>query len=87
VFPFSACTIFNASITAELCRPVGYFATQVSICFFALFEIHNISCMLNGADDLVSYLEKKLGVKTGQVTKDGLLNVKKVSIWTSVKQT
>jgi hypothetical protein len=34
--------------------------------------------MLNGADDLVSYLEKKLGVRTGQVTKDGLLNVKKV---------
>jgi hypothetical protein len=30
--------------------------------------------MLNGADDLVSYLEKKLGVRTGQVTKDGLLN-------------
>ncbi len=39
---------------------------------------HNISCMLNGADDLVVYLEEKLGVKTGQVTKDGLINVKKV---------
>lgn len=39
---------------------------------------HNISCMLNGADDLVAYLEKKLGVKTGEVTKDGLVNVKKV---------
>lgn len=39
---------------------------------------HNISCMLNGADDLVAYLEKKLGVKTGEVTKDGLINVKKV---------
>jgi NADH-quinone oxidoreductase subunit E len=32
--------------------------------------------MLNGADDLIDYLEKKLGVKTGQVTKNGLLNVK-----------
>ena len=39
---------------------------------------HNISCMLNGADDLVAYLEKKLGVKTGEVSKDGLVNVKKV---------
>ncbi|CAC9444365.1 NADH-ubiquinone oxidoreductase chain E (EC 1.6.5.3) [uncultured Gammaproteobacteria bacterium] len=39
---------------------------------------HNISCMLNGADDLVKYLEKKLGVKTGKVTKNGLVNVKKV---------
>ena len=39
---------------------------------------HNISCMLNGADSLVGYLEKKLGVKTGEVTEDGLVNVKKV---------
>ncbi|CAC9498738.1 NADH-ubiquinone oxidoreductase chain E (EC [uncultured Gammaproteobacteria bacterium] len=50
-------------------KPVG--KHTIRIC-------HNISCMLNGADDLVSYLEKKLGVKTGQVTKNGLLNVKKV---------
>ena len=39
---------------------------------------HNISCMLNGADDLISYLETKLGVKTGKVSKDGLVSVKKV---------
>ncbi|CAB5506177.1 NADH-ubiquinone oxidoreductase chain E (EC 1.6.5.3) [uncultured Gammaproteobacteria bacterium] len=50
-------------------KPVG--KHTIRIC-------HNISCMLNGADDLVFYLEKKLGVKTGQVTKNGLLNVKKV---------
>lgn len=50
-------------------KPVGKYT--IRIC-------HNISCMLNGADDLVIYLEKKLGVKTGQVTKDGLVNVKKV---------
>jgi NADH-quinone oxidoreductase subunit E len=39
---------------------------------------HNISCMLNGADDLIGHLENKLGVKTGEVTKDGLISVKKV---------
>ena len=39
---------------------------------------HNISCMLNGADDLITHLEAKLGVKTGEVTKDGLISVKKV---------
>ncbi len=39
---------------------------------------HNISCMLNGADDLISHLETKLGVKTGEVTEDGLISVKKV---------
>ena len=39
---------------------------------------HNISCMLNGADDLITHLETKLGVKTGEVTEDGLISVKKV---------
>jgi len=39
---------------------------------------HNISCMLNGSDELVSYLEEKLDVKTGEITKDGLVSVKKV---------
>ncbi|MBC8494170.1 MAG: NAD(P)H-dependent oxidoreductase subunit E [Candidatus Thioglobus sp.] len=39
---------------------------------------HNISCMLNGADDLIAHLETKLGVKTGEVSKDGLVSVKKV---------
>jgi len=39
---------------------------------------HNISCMLNGSDKLISYLEDKLEVKTGQVSKDGLVSVKKV---------
>ena len=37
-----------------------------------------MSCMLNGADDLISYLEPKTGVKTGEVSKDGLVSVKKV---------
>jgi len=39
---------------------------------------HNISCMLNGSDELISYLEDKLEVKTGEVSKDGLVSVKKV---------
>ena len=39
---------------------------------------HNISCMLNGADDLISYLETKIGVKIGEVSEDGLVSVKKV---------
>ncbi|QKQ23727.1 NAD(P)H-dependent oxidoreductase subunit E [Candidatus Ruthia endofausta] len=39
---------------------------------------HNISCMLNGADDLIKHLENKLGVKTGEITADGLISVKKV---------
>ena len=39
---------------------------------------HNISCMLNGSDELISYLEEKLGVKTGEISKDGLVSVKRV---------
>jgi len=39
---------------------------------------HNISCMLNGSDELISYLEEKLDVKTGEISKDGLVSVKKV---------
>lgn len=39
---------------------------------------HNISCMLNGSDELISYLEAKTGVKTGEVSQDGLVSVKKV---------
>lgn len=39
---------------------------------------HNISCMLNGADDLIDYLAKKHDVKVGEVTKDGRFSIKKV---------
>jgi NADH-quinone oxidoreductase subunit E len=39
---------------------------------------HNISCMLNGSDELITHLESKTGVKTGEVTQDGNICVKKV---------
>ena len=31
----------------------------------------NISCMLCGSDSIVGYIEKKLGIKTGESTADG----------------
>jgi len=31
----------------------------------------NISCMLSGSDEIVTHIEKKLGIKTGESTKDG----------------
>jgi NADH-quinone oxidoreductase subunit E len=37
----------------------------------------NISCMLNGADDLVAYIEGKLGIKTGESTSDGRFHLKR----------
>jgi len=42
-------------------RPVG--RNTVNICT-------NISCWLNGAEDLVAHAEKKLGIKMGETTED-----------------
>jgi len=42
-------------------KPVG--RHKVNICT-------NISCWLNGAEDIVSYVENKLGVSMGETTKD-----------------
>ena len=35
-------------------------------------------CMLNGADDLVAYLENKLNIKVGETTADGMFTLKTV---------
>jgi NADH-quinone oxidoreductase subunit E len=56
--------------------------------FYSMFETHpcgrhhvsictNISCMLNGAEDLVKHCEKKLGIKLGESTSDGRIFLKK----------
>jgi NADH-quinone oxidoreductase subunit E len=37
----------------------------------------NVSCMLRGADDLVSHVERKLGIKLGESTSDGRVFLKK----------
>ena len=42
-------------------KPVG--KHKVNICT-------NISCWLNGADDIVSHVEKKLGINLGETTQD-----------------
>ncbi len=48
-------------------KPVG--RHNVAICT-------NISCMLRGADDIVEYVESKLGVKLGESTEDGRIYLK-----------
>lgn len=48
-------------------RPVGRHI--VSICT-------NISCMLRGADELVEYVESKLGVRLGETTADGRITLR-----------
>ena len=55
--------------------------------FYSMFETNkvgrnnvaictNISCWLNGAEDIVRYCEKKLGTKLGESTADGRIYLK-----------
>ena len=32
---------------------------------------HNVSCSMNGAENVLTYVERKLGIKPGQTTPDG----------------
>lgn len=42
-----------------------------------VFEVcQTSSCWLNGAEDIVKYIEKRLGIKTGETTPDGMFTLK-----------
>lgn len=44
-----------------------------------MFEICQTGpCMLNGSDDIIGYINEKLGIKPGETTKDGLFTLKTV---------
>jgi len=56
--------------------------------FYSMFETHpcgrhhvsvctNISCMLRGGQDMAAYVEKKLGIRTGESTPDGRIFLKR----------
>lgn len=56
--------------------------------FYSMLELHpvgrhsisvctNISCMLCGADEIVAHVERKLGIRTGDSTKDGRIYLKR----------
>ncbi len=56
--------------------------------FYSMFETHpcgrhhvsvctNISCMLRGGEDIVAYVESKLGIRTGESTADGRIFLKR----------
>ncbi len=57
--------------------------------FYSMYELNpvgkhkicvctNISCMLNGSDEIVAHLEKNLGIKLGETTDDGKFTLKEV---------
>jgi len=44
-----------------------------------MFEVCQTGpCMLRGSDDIIAYIEKKLGIKPGETTTDGLFTLKTV---------
>jgi NADH-quinone oxidoreductase subunit E len=56
--------------------------------FYSMFETHpcgrhhvsictNISCMLNGAEELLTHAERKLGIRANQSTADGRIFLKR----------
>jgi len=57
--------------------------------FYSMYNLHPVGtymldvcrttpCMLRGSDDLITHLEKKLGVHVGETTKDGMFTLKGV---------
>lgn len=57
--------------------------------FYSMYELEqvgkhkfsictNISCMLNGSEQIVDHFEKRLGIKLGQTTEDGKVTLKEV---------
>ncbi len=61
---YEVATFYSMFVT----KPVG--RHNVAICT-------NISCMLRGADDVVTHVENKLGIKLGESTEDGRIYLKK----------
>lgn len=62
IWVFEAASFYSMFFT----EPCG--KHKVAICT-------NISCMLNGAEDIVDYAEQKLGIKLGETTKDGRITL------------
>jgi NADH-quinone oxidoreductase E subunit len=46
-------------------RPVGKY--HIMVCT-------NLSCLLQGSDDIVACIERKIGVRLGEITSDGLFS-------------
>lgn len=61
---YEVATFYSMFVT----RPCG--RHHVSICT-------NVSCMLNGADELVAHCENRLGIKLGESTPDGRIYLKR----------
>ena len=50
-------------------QPVGKYHLQVC---------HNISCVLNGSEELIEHIKQKLNIENGETTEDGLFTLTEV---------
>lgn len=50
-------------------KPVGQYVFEVC---------HTGPCMIKGSDDIIAYIEEKLGIKPGETTRDGMFTLKTV---------
>ena len=75
------------SAVADYLRVPPAWAYEVAS-FYSMFDLKevgrhkisicdNISCMLCGAEDIIKYVEEKLGIKNGETTADGRITLKK----------
>jgi len=78
----------DAEIYRELARviDVPYVEVAEAASFYTMFPkeevgtyliqvCHNISCSLRGADNMIEYLEEKLGIKLGDTTPDKMFTL------------
>ena len=69
---------------AELAKYLGVPQIQIEevLSFYTMFRrkpigrwhlqfCHNVSCSMNGAENILAHVERKLGIKPGQTTPDG----------------
>lgn len=63
--------VFEVASFYDLCefQPIGRY--KLAVCT-------NVSCMLCGSTEIVEHLEKRLGIKMGETTPDGLFTLRDV---------
>ncbi len=66
-----AIEVFEVASFYDMCefKPIGRY--KLSVCT-------NVSCMLCGSHAIVDHLEKRLGVKMGETTQDGMFTLRDV---------
>jgi NADH-quinone oxidoreductase E subunit len=77
-----------AEVLAEVADYIGVHPAQIRevASFYTMYNLNpvgkthlkictNVACCLRGADELMSYAERKLGIKCGETTQDGLFTL------------